>query len=184
MKRDFVLGLCTLIALSGCSAKVKCGNIRNVSRLESKVQSTETQVSDSDTILLARLLFGEARGESREYKINVAYSVLNRTGQRKWWGNTLNEVILKPHQYSCFNKNDPNYKGVMDPLSVSSGAWNECVQVARYVLSNPNQDTTNGATHYYSTWIPSPSWTSEKDPVKVIQNCDGIHQTKFYKLER
>ncbi len=182
MKRARMLGLCSILALTGCSSKVKCGNIGQISKLESEVQ--EIQINNSDVILLARLLFGEARGESREHKIDVAYSVLNRTGQRKWWGNTLNEVILKPHQYSCFNKNDPNYKAVVYPLKFSAVAWNECVVVSRYVLSNPKQDTTNGATHYYSTWIPSPYWSNKKDPVKIIQNGDGIHKTKFYKLER
>ncbi|PIN80356.1 hypothetical protein COV11_04180 [Candidatus Woesearchaeota archaeon CG10_big_fil_rev_8_21_14_0_10_30_7] len=139
--------------------------------------------NDSDVILLARLLFGESRGENRALKIDIGYSVINRTGSNKWWGNTLREVILKPVQYSCFNSNDSNYEDIKDPWnSEHESVWAECILVAKYVLENPNKKT-NEATHYYSTIISEPYWAKGKTSVKTVQNTNGTI-TKFYKLKQ
>ncbi|MBI4919253.1 cell wall hydrolase, partial [archaeon] len=131
-----------------------------------------------DVTLLARLIFGEARGESREVKNSIAYSVLNRTGNHKWWGHTLKEVILKPSQYTCFSQEDQNYNKIIDPLNNETpSVWRECVEVSHFVLSNPKNDTSNGATHYHILSV-NPTWAEGKTPVCSISN------TVFYKLDR
>ncbi len=139
----------------------------------------ETTSAEDDVLLLAQVLYGEARGESDDFKRDVAYSVLNRTGKNKWWGNTFREVILKPDQYTCFNTDDANYDDVQNPVGE---AWEDCKAVARDVLLNPAADTTNGATHFYTTWIDEPHWAHGETPVKVVQT--GMYETNFYKLEK
>lgn len=138
---------------------------------------------DDDTTLLARLIFGEARGETKEFKKTIAYTVLNRTGKHKWWGHTLKEVILKPFQYSCFNKNNPNYEKVLNPLaSENLSVWRECMEVAIYVLTHPEEDTSNGATHYHTSQV-KPAWSLKKKPVKILRHKNS-GKTLFYKLDR
>lgn len=140
---------------------------------------TDDLSRDDDITLLARVLYGEARGQSRGFKRDVAHSVLNRSGRRKWWGHTLREVILKPWQYSCFNADDPNRTALLAP---HGQAWNDCVEIAQEALLHPDADTSNGATHYYTTSISEPSWAEGRAPVKIVQT--GGFETRFYRLER
>ncbi|MFT8135469.1 hypothetical protein ACMYLZ_23150, partial [Salmonella enterica subsp. enterica serovar Enteritidis] len=68
--------------------------------------------SDKDRDILARTLWGEARGEGQAGQIAVAWTIRNRVfdGKAKsWWGEGYAGVGLKPGRFSCWNKNDPNY---------------------------------------------------------------------------
>ena len=139
--------------------------------------------NDSDEVLLARLIYGEARGESIWIKRAIADSVINRTGKNKWWGNTLREVILKENQYSCFNKNDPNRIKLLNPTKYDKlRVWEVCLIVAMETLPMDNNDDSNGATHYYDTSIKEPEWARNKKPVKVIKTKNG-RKIKFYCLD-
>ena len=65
--------------------------------------------------ILARTIWGEARGEGVEGMKAVANVVLNRVKISKdrggfWWGNDITSVCKKPFQFSCWNKSDPNFK--------------------------------------------------------------------------
>lgn len=53
------------------------------------------EYSESDLYLLARLIYCEARGESREGMIAVANVVINRSNR----GKTIRQVILRPGQF-------------------------------------------------------------------------------------
>lgn len=139
---------------------------------------------DDDITLLARLVFGEARGESVDVRKDIAYTVVNRAGGNQWWGHTAREVVLKPYQYSCFNRGDPNLPKLMDPFSYASrSTWSECLGVATCVLANPDKDTSKGATHYFVTCADEPEWARGQEPVKVVPTSTG-HLNKFYRLER
>jgi N-acetylmuramoyl-L-alanine amidase len=106
------------------------------------------------TFLLALVAWREARGESPEAQLGVMWSVKNRAARPSWWGNSVVSVVLKPFQYSSFNPNDPN--AVKLPAE-DDPVWNEIETMA----VAPGADPTGGATHYFSTDIPAPSWTSE-----------------------
>lgn len=131
-------------------------------------------LNDSESILLARAIYGEARGEFYDTKVAIAQTILNRTGKNKWWGNTLHEVLLKQYQFSCFNQNDPNYQKLQDPLKYEDPkVWEECYDVAEKVLNHNIQDISQGATHYCTN---NPSWAKNKQPLFTKG------KTKFYKL--
>lgn len=140
---------------------------------------------DSDQILLARMLFGETRGQTKYEKIAVAHTALNRTkdGQERN-GNTLREVILMPKQYSCFNPGTNSRRQVMDPQSVDARSFYDCLKVAGEVLDGKYADPTKGATLYYNPHTMGfPSWNKDH-LVKVghlkISNRK-LTQHKFYK---
>ena len=97
----------------------------------SKNINTGNFTEDNNITLLARLIYGEARGESKEIKQAIADSVVNRTRKNKWWGSSLREVILMPKQYCCFKEDDPNFKVLKDPQRYSpKRTWEECLKIA------------------------------------------------------
>ncbi|AZD06253.1 Cell wall hydrolase [Pseudomonas chlororaphis] len=68
--------------------------------------------TEKDRDLLARTLWGEARGEGLAGQIAVAWTIRNRVNDGKaksWWGEGYAGVCQAPYQFSCWNKNDPNY---------------------------------------------------------------------------
>ena len=119
---------------------------------------------DSDEILMARLIWGEARGESVRGKLAVALTVIHRVAKPSWWGSTIREVILKPVQYSCFNENNINYKPMLDPVIHSSARlWQDCVECAILVIKGEVNDLIGGSTHYHAVGT-TPSWAIDRQP--------------------
>jgi spore germination cell wall hydrolase CwlJ-like protein len=119
---------------------------------------------DTDSVLLARMLYGEARDCSDAEKVAIAYSAINRIHDgKKWNGETLRGVVLASSQYSCFNSNDPNKKKLMDPQNknYSPNAWENCLRVAEGVLDGKIADPTDGATHYHTTNV-NPFWKHKR----------------------
>jgi N-acetylmuramoyl-L-alanine amidase len=106
-------------------------------------------------MLLARLLYGEARGESIEGKVAVANVVLNRLRSKRW-GDTVHSVILQPKQFSCFNPNDGNLPKLL-MVNVGAPVFVECLTVARSSLLGLYVDNTQGADHYH-TKGSDPAW--------------------------
>ena len=111
---------------------------------------TDNFYKDSEDVLFARLFLGEARGCHEKEKIAIAHTVINRL--RKWnTEKTIKEVILKPWQYSCFNKD--NIKSIVrlkDPQRYAQKEFSENVKLAKKILTKKYNDPTNGATHYFS----------------------------------
>ena len=67
--------------------------------------------TEKDRYILARTLWGEARGESLAGQIAVAWTIRNRVDDgntKSWWGEGYAGVCQKPYQFSCW-KNDPNF---------------------------------------------------------------------------
>jgi len=126
-----------------------------------------------DILLYSALIWGEARGEPKKGKIAVAWVVRNRWIKGGWFGKTLKEVILKPYQFSCFLKGDPNRKKLLNPLLYDSfDIWAECYDIAEKVNLGELEDPTNGATHYHSRYMRRyPRWIKN-----MIKTCEiGNH---------
>ena len=63
--------------------------------------------------ILARTIWGEARGEGSIGMQAVAATILNRVriAEEKgsyWWGRSIVDICQKPQQFSAWNKDDPN----------------------------------------------------------------------------
>lgn len=129
--------------------------------------------------VLARTIFGEARGESLEGLEAVACVVMNRVKiaearGRYWWGNNIIGVCQKPYQFSCWNKNDPSFKR-LTAVDLSNKNFQICHRIAQDAVNHKLWDCTNGATHYHADYV-SPFWAKGEKSVKKI----GRHI--FYKL--
>lgn len=136
-------------------------------------------------IIMAKTMWGEARGEGETGMYAVANVILNRVlvAQRQatknyWWGRDIISVCLKPWQFSCWNHNDPNVKKIRT-LNEDDKIFATAVKIARQIISDEHAgartDITNGADHYHTKSI-MPRWAKGRVPCAVI----GHHL--FYKF--
>jgi len=109
--------------------------------------------------MAALCVWREARGEESAAQAGVAWSIINRTSKSAWWngnkGGDYVAVVMFPAQYSSMTI-------LKDPNTIKFPASNDPVWPAICNLfTNTPQDPTGGATSYYSTDIPEPSWAAE-----------------------
>lgn len=138
---------------------------------------------DTDVMLLARLIFGEAEGQPKEAKIGIGFTVLNRLKKKRQnWGYSVREIILKENQYDGL-WNTKTYSKVRDPLNKSTektkNEWFESCAVAQSVLDGSVVDTSSGATNFHSFKRREefPPWAQDR---YYKTNLGDIY---FYELE-
>jgi spore germination cell wall hydrolase CwlJ-like protein len=117
-----------------------------------------TKEQASELYQLALCIWREARGESDEAKLGVAWTIHNRVKLQGWMGKTYSDVVWKPYQFSSFNAGDPNSAKIPNPNSDKS--YVACLDAADKAFSGAGDDPTNGATHYYDDSIAAPKWTA------------------------
>ena len=136
---------------------------------------------DTEQMILARVIFGEARDSllSDKVRIGIGWSIRRRVEDNRW-GATYNDVITQPSQYSALNEDDDNREYVEDPLHRNDQLyrimWRRCYEIAGKVIAGELPDPVDGANHYYDISIDEPWWASQE--TFVIQ----IDTVRFYKL--
>lgn len=107
-------------------------------------------------ILLALLIWREARGESVDAQIAVACTVRERVIHPGWWGRNWVEVITKKFQYSSLA--DPNDKQLTNYPQEADEEFAIAMSVAEDVMAGTVQSKAQGATHYFDDSISAPNW--------------------------
>lgn len=102
---------------------------------------------DAAVDVLARTIWGEARGEGRDGMIAVANVVVNRANAGGWWGNSIREVCLKPWQFSAWNPTDPNLIRMLK-VDDTDPQFADALQIAAAAVAGRLPDITGGATNY------------------------------------
>ena len=123
---------------------------------------------DTDTEIMAKTLYGEARGEGISGLEAVANVIMNRVKKPCWWGKTIREVCLKPMQFSCWNTDDPNRSKLMGDLS-HDPLFDVCKRIAVRAIRGLLPDKTKGSTHYHTLSV-HPRWASALVPNAQIGN--------------
>lgn len=121
-------------------------------------------VTEKDRDILARTIWGEARGEGTAAQIAVAWTIRNRVfdgKEKSWWGEGYAGVCQKPWQFSCWNKTDPNYQFLIGVKQIPFRELAQCRIAADQVIDGKVPDPTGGATHYYATSIKAPAWAAK-----------------------
>ena len=141
--------------------------------------NTSNFLHDMEIDVLARTLWGEARGEGKQGMEAVAAVILNRVRHAAnkggyWWGNTIIQVCQKPFQFSCWNKADPNFRKLQS-VHENDLHFATALRIARRAVLGRIEDKTNGAMHYHAAGI-LPDWAEENQPTARI----GHHI--FYRL--
>lgn len=121
--------------------------------------------------VLARTLWGEARGDGDLGMGAVANVVLNRVRiaqdrGKYWWGSNIVQVCQKPYQFSCWNRSDANFQN-LQYVDTRDLHYATALRIARRGLAGVLEDSTHGATHYHAAEI-SPYWAKNVKPCAVI----------------
>lgn len=118
--------------------------------------------------LLARTIWGEARGEGYTGMKAVANVIMNRVQKGSWYGKTVQEVVLKPYQFSTWNANDVNRNKAANVDETDTSFWT-AKKIASLAYNGQIDDITGGAINYHSVGV-NPYWASEMEKTVQIGN--------------
>ncbi|MDR1390997.1 MAG: cell wall hydrolase [Holosporales bacterium] len=131
---------------------------------------------DRDMEIMAKTIYGEARGECVEKKatlasfaplIAIGNVIMNRSKESS---TSIASVCLAPKQFSCWNENDPNRK-VIERVTLKDPIFTRCFIVGAKIICEELKDITYGANHYYSRYLKKPPyWAEGRTPVVKIGN--------------
>ena len=136
-----------------------------------------TVALNSNFLYLAKTIYGEARGENVETMLVVGWVIRNRL-HLKHYGNTYKDVVLQPKQFSCWNKDDPNYKVIKGVIK--GRLWEVCIGVAIVVMQSAEKhNPVVGVYHYYDKSMDSnpPYWAEEGEYMSVY----GVNNLRLIK---
>lgn len=141
-----------------------------------------------DLDILAKTIYGEARGEGNLGREAVGCTVINRWRSGKWFNgyDTNNDGVesiaevcqqivpnSKWHQYSCWNADNPAL-GEIKNCNLYNAVFRDCVTMALHVIANSadarwaGRDESKGATHYHAEYIATPVWAVGKKPCAIV----------------
>lgn len=122
---------------------------------------------ENDIDILARTIYGEARGESTLGKRAVACVIINRYNSKKWFsGANIAETCRKKWQFSCWNDGDPNKKKIENATAIELA---ECLAIAEAFVDGKEKDFLCGACHYHTTKL-TPKWAEGRRADFLIGN--------------
>ena len=132
--------------------------------------------SAADLDILARTVWGEARGETWEGRLAVAYTVVNRAKARRWWGHmedenirnhSISAVCLYPAQFSCWSPGDPNRQKMERLTLAGDSMFRECLAAAVAAAYGLEVSPAGKATHYHVAGLDV-FWARGKEPLVQI----------------
>lgn len=116
---------------------------------------TGSSSSSNDNVqLLARLINGEARGESYEGQVAVGAVVLNRVNHPSF-PNTISGVIYQPRAFTA-----------VDDGQINAALEASCLKAAQDALSG--WDPTGGAIYYYNPKTATNKWIRSRSVITTI----------------
>jgi len=123
------------------------------------------------------MIWREARSESFDAKLQVAWTVRNRVEHPKWWGKTFSEVITKRLQYSSMTY-AKDLQLILYPI-VGDSKVSECLNAAymayqRVATKKPIYPT---ADSYFDDSIEPPAWAT------IDKFCGKIGRLNFYNVD-
>lgn len=113
-----------------------------------------TSAYESNVALLARIINGEARGESYEGQVAVGAVVLNRV-KHPSFPNSIAGVIYQPGAFSA-----------VDDGQINAQMYSTTYSAARDALNG--WDPTGGAIYYYNPNTATNSWIRSRPVLKTI----------------
>ncbi len=117
-------------------------------------------IAARDIDVLARTVFGEARGESDLGKLAVAWVIVNRAKRAR---SSIAAACLKSIHFSAWNNgrgNDANQLAMLT-ADLSDPAYARCMAAALQAAHEFGKDPTDGARHYHAAGV-SPHWAEGK----------------------
>lgn len=116
--------------------------------------SSSTSSHNSDVNLLARVVNGEARGESYEGQVAIAAVVLNRV-KHSSFPNSIAGVIYQQGAFTAVSDGQ-----------INAAMYDSCYNAARDALNG--WDPTGGAIYYYNPSTATNQWIRTRTIIKTI----------------
>ena len=120
----------------------------------SGTQSGGNGYTNADTYLLARCIYGEARGESYTGQVAVGAVVLNRV-RSKDFPNTISGVIYQKHAFTAVSDGQINLTPDQTAINAAKDAMN-------------GWDPTGGCLYYYNPVTATSEWIFSRETVITI----------------
>ena len=117
-------------------------------------QNGADSYTNSDTYLLARCIYGEARGESYTGQVAVGAVVLNRVKSSQF-PNTIAGVIYQRHAFTAVSDGQINLTPDQTAINAAKDAMN-------------GWDPTGGCLYYYNPATATSSWIFSRETVVTI----------------
>jgi spore germination cell wall hydrolase CwlJ-like protein len=138
-----------------------------------------------ELVLMALVIFHEARGEPSKAREAVAHVVMNRVAdQRMKHDDTVCRAILRPLQFSSFNESRQGGlslgEGMRRPC-MEWRAWHDAMNTAMNVIAGRYPDPTaeiGGANHFHDDSIDPPTWAGTVPDEQKMK----IGRIWFYRL--
>lgn len=135
----------------------------------STIPMTQTNVS-TDVDILARTIWGEARGEGTAGMEAVANVVMNRYHAGNFPGSgSIAGVCRAYKQFSCWLPTDTNYQPMINVTS-NDPQFSEALQISQEAVNGQLPDNTGGAVYYHATSISTPSSWGNRTQTAQIGN--------------
>lgn len=126
-----------------------------------------------EIVVYTLTVYGEARGEPKEGQRAVAETIYNRWLYQGWFGDSIRDVCVKDddkfsiQQFSCWNKEDPNYKKLSKPDPVY---YYQCLNVVKDIYFYGGNKYPTNMYNYHSVDIEKPQWAEMLTEYKKIGN--------------
>jgi len=139
-------------------------------------------VHDSKEVLLARMIFGEARQYDMTdvERLVIGYTAINRGSDKKDYnGKDLRSALLTG--YCCLKNGNSQKPIVMDPEKnlAERKAWKKCLLISKLILEDKHPQCNIGATLYHTKTMGFPkTWRRER-----VQEIEGLRKDfrhRFY----
>jgi len=111
----------------------------------------------SDRDLLAKTIQAEAGNQSQVGMLGVGSVIMNRL-RNPGFGSSLQEVILKPGQFSPWNSYTGYAGGAQGQDMMNLQPSQMAYAVADQILDGNYNDPTNGALNFYNPALSNPRW--------------------------
>ena len=155
--------------------------------------------SGEDIDVLARTVFGEARGETLAGQIAVAFTVLHRSrlargfkevhgvDHRFFGDGSIASACKAAKQYSCWNEGSPTLKTMAD-VTMGNASFQMAHYVATGVVNQALSDALPNATHYYNpqgvlripVWVTGRPAAQGRPAIKPGRFDGTIGHHRFY----
>ena len=124
-----------------------------------------------DAHWMALTMWGEARSGGEEAMRAVGHVIDNRRRSGSH-GRYATETVSEAWQFSCWNKNDPNYPAMLNVDRLREGGrdhlmWLAAKRLAAEILAGRSDDPTGGALFYHTAAV-APRWSAGLAPVARI----------------
>ena len=156
---------------------------------------------DNDVGHMARTIYAEGAGQSSEAKValgevirtraedNTAPSAANNYNAQFAGVSTYEEVVTQAGQFESVATGSPRYANTLAHIGGDGPGGNRRNEIrtsafvesmgAAIQVDRQNPNTAQGATHFFSPYIPTPNWANGMTPVQV-QGVDN-NDFRFYR---